>query len=53
MLDEVKAQKRPYRSVVREDAARRTRQVIVAAAAQLFAAHGYAWHVVSGGRGLR
>jgi AcrR family transcriptional regulator len=43
VVDEVKArQRRPYRSAVREAAARRTRQAIVAAAAELFAAHGYA-----------
>jgi AcrR family transcriptional regulator len=42
VVDEVKArQRRPYRSAVREDAARRTRQAIVAAAAELFVAHGY------------
>jgi AcrR family transcriptional regulator len=41
--DEVKtAQRRPYRSAVREDAARRTRQAIVAAAAELFVTPGYA-----------
>ncbi len=42
MKDEVKGRhRRPYRSAVREDAARRTRQAIVAAAAELFLVHGY------------
>lgn len=43
MVDEVKTgQRRPYRSAVRQDAARRTRRAVVAAAAELFVAHGYA-----------
>jgi AcrR family transcriptional regulator len=43
VVDEVKApRRRPYRSAVREDAARRTRRAVVAAAAELFVAHGYA-----------
>ncbi len=43
MVDEVKAlARRPYRSALREDAAGRTRQAVVAAAAELFAVHGYA-----------
>ncbi len=43
MVDDVKAPRgRPYRSAVREDSARRTRRAIVAAAAELFVAHGYA-----------
>lgn len=42
MRDEVKTERRPYRSAVREDAARRTRRAVVAAASELFVAHGYA-----------
>jgi AcrR family transcriptional regulator len=43
VVDEVKApERRPYRSAVREDAARRTRRAIVSAAAELFGVHGYA-----------
>ncbi|GAA1615338.1 MULTISPECIES: TetR/AcrR family transcriptional regulator [Kribbella] len=36
------AKRRPYRSAVRADSARRTRQAIVAAAGELFVAKGYA-----------
>jgi AcrR family transcriptional regulator len=34
--------RRPYRSAVREDSARRTRQAVVTAAGELFTTHGYA-----------
>ncbi|RKN50881.1 TetR/AcrR family transcriptional regulator [Micromonospora endolithica] len=42
-MDEVKDEKptRPYRSRVREESARRTRQAVVRAATELFVAHGY------------
>lgn len=36
------SERRPYRSVVREDGARRTRQAVLAAASALFIAQGYA-----------
>jgi AcrR family transcriptional regulator len=43
VVEEVKTgQRRPYRSAVRQDAARRTRRAVVAAAAELFVVHGYA-----------
>lgn len=43
LVDDVKPpDRRPYRSAVRADSARRTRQAVLAAAAELFLARGYA-----------
>ncbi|HKR71095.1 MAG TPA: helix-turn-helix domain-containing protein [Streptosporangiaceae bacterium] len=41
-MDDVKRTRRPYRSPVREESARRTRQAVVQAAHELFTACGYA-----------